>query len=145
MNHYPTLICELMNKFYNLGWCSGTGGGISIYDKENETIYMAPSAVQKESLEPSDIFELNRNGSIKTPIEGLQLSECAPLFHTLYDMRNAGAVLHSHALECVLVGRKFEGARASKICRAAKETARSVLGSSPGIFCVASPQNSSIS
>jgi methylthioribulose-1-phosphate dehydratase len=109
MNDYRNLICDLMAKFYNLGWCSGTGGGISIYNKDNETIYMAPSGVQKESLEPCDIFELHRNGTIKSsPINDLRLSECAPLFQILFDMRDAGAVLHSHALETVLIGRKFE-------------------------------------
>ena len=69
---------------------------------------MAPSGVQKESLEPSYIFELNRNGSIKSPIKDLRLSECAPLFQLIFDMRDAGAVIHSHALECVLVSRQFD-------------------------------------
>ena len=32
-----------------------------------------------------------------------KLSECAPLFHAAFELRGAGAVLHSHALESVLV------------------------------------------
>ena len=83
MNNFKELICELMGKFYKLGWCSGSGGGISIFDKNN-TIYMAPSGVQKELLKPSDIFELNKDGSIQTPVEGLKLSQCAPLFQLAY-------------------------------------------------------------
>ena len=54
------LVCELCRNFYQLGWASGTGGGISI--KEDNHIYMAPSGVQKERLKPEDIFILNENG-----------------------------------------------------------------------------------
>ena len=46
------LVCELCRNFYQLGWASGTGGGISI--KEGGHIYMAPSGVQKERLQPGD-------------------------------------------------------------------------------------------
>ena len=35
------LIAELCRHFYNLGWATGTGGGISIRDDDD--IYIAPS------------------------------------------------------------------------------------------------------
>lgn len=105
MNNYKNLICKLMNNFYNLGWCSGTGGGISIYDKQNNIIYMAPSGVQKELLKPTDIFEINYDGSIKKNINELKLSQCAPIFQLVFNVRNAGAVIHSHALEALLITR----------------------------------------
>ena len=108
MTNYKGLICQLMSKFYTLGWCSGTGGGISIFDKNENTIYMAPSGVQKELLHPDDIFELNRDGSIKNQVDGLKLSECAPLFQLAFNMRRAGAVIHSHAMEALLITRKFK-------------------------------------
>ena len=50
----PTLICELCRQFYGLGWVSGTGGGISIRDAEG--VWIAPSGVQKERLEPDQVF-----------------------------------------------------------------------------------------
>ena len=91
------LVCELCRNFYALGWASGTGGGISI--KEDGFIYMAPSGVQKERLNPEDIFVLDGEGNIvEEPGRGLKLSQCSPLFMHAYKMRNAGAVLHSHSV-----------------------------------------------
>ena len=48
--HTRELVCELCNVFYELGWCSGTGGSISI--KRGSRTYMAPSGVQKERMMP---------------------------------------------------------------------------------------------
>ena len=102
------LVCELCRHFYNLGWASGTGGGISI--KEGPFIYMAPSEVQKERLKPEDIFILDAEGSIlEEPGHGLELSQCAPLFMHAYRIRNADAVLHSHSINAVTATLLFGG------------------------------------
>ncbi len=94
-------ICELCRLFWSLGWASGTGGGISI--REGDTIFMAPSGVEKERLQPADIFELDRQGRVTRPPEnGQKLTACAPLFMAAFTHRNAGAVLHSHSLDVVL-------------------------------------------
>lgn len=94
------LICELCRAFYGLGWASGTGGGISI--REGDSIYMAPSGVQKERLRPDDIFVLDRAGRPVSSPGGLRLSACAPLFMHAYNLRDAGAVLHSHSVNALL-------------------------------------------
>lgn len=103
-----SLVCDLCRTCYEHGWCSGTGGGVSI--KVDERIIMAPSGVQKERMLPEDMFVLDTDGIILE--EGVhrlpemprpKLSECAPLFMEAYKQRNAGAVLHSHALEAMLV------------------------------------------
>src|SRR5690242_20046949 len=49
-----SLVCELCRLFYQLGWASGTGGGISIRDEHG--VWMAPSGVQKERIDPADVF-----------------------------------------------------------------------------------------
>lgn len=95
-------IAEICRGFYRLGWVSGTGGGISL--RRDDRIYMAPSGVQKEKIRPEDVFVLDLQGEV---VEGpanpaLKLSECAPLFLSAYDMRDAGAVLHSHSPNIVL-------------------------------------------
>src|SRR5258708_34878456 len=101
------LVCELCRNFYNLGWASGTGGGISI--KESDHIYMAPSGVQKERINPEDIFVLDLDGNIvEEPGRGLKLSQCAPLFMHAYKMRNAGAVLHSHSVNAATATMLFD-------------------------------------
>ncbi|MBI1976308.1 MAG: methylthioribulose 1-phosphate dehydratase [Candidatus Omnitrophica bacterium] len=96
------LICQLCRQFYLLGWVSGTGGGISIRD--GDRIYMAPSGVQKERIEPEDLYVLDLQGNV---VEGPQYEEycvsaCKPLFMNAYHLRNAGAVIHSHSLNAML-------------------------------------------
>ncbi|KAK3078610.1 Methylthioribulose-1-phosphate dehydratase, partial [Coniosporium uncinatum] len=57
--HPSNLICELCRKFYTLGWVTGTGGGTSI--RHGDHIFIAPSGVQKELMQPSDMFVLDYN------------------------------------------------------------------------------------
>ena len=96
------LICDLCRHFYKLGWVSGTGGGISIC--QGDKIYMAPSGIQKERVQPEDIFVLDRQGNILESPEGdYTLSACKPLFMNAFRLRNAGAVLHSHSLNAMIV------------------------------------------
>jgi methylthioribulose-1-phosphate dehydratase len=96
-------ICSMCRNFYRLGWVSGTGGGISI--RRNQIVFMAPSGVQKEKIQPKDIFILDLEGNIlKYPEnQALKLTECAPLFFSAYELRDAGAVLHSHSSNVVLL------------------------------------------
>ena len=95
------LICQLCRQFYSLGWVSGTGGGISIRD--GDKIYMAPSGVQKERIEPEDIYVLDLQGNvIEGPEEEYCVSACKPLFMNAYRLRGAGAVIHSHSLNAML-------------------------------------------
>lgn len=95
------LICELCRLFYQQGWVSGTGGGISI--REGDRVYMAPSGVQKERLQPEDLFELDRDGKVlKAPAGDSKLSACAPLFLHAFELRDAGAVIHSHSMNAML-------------------------------------------
>lgn len=108
----PELVCELCRLFYQLGWVSGTGGGISIRGPEG--IFMAPSGVQKERLQPEDIFLLSDAALgehdcevVRGPTSSLKVSECRPLFYNAYRLRGAGAVMHSHSVWAVLAARLF--------------------------------------
>jgi methylthioribulose-1-phosphate dehydratase len=96
-------ICSMFRNFYRLGWVSGTGGGISI--RRNQIVFMAPSGVQKEKIQPKDIFILDLEENIlKYPEnQALKLTECAPLFFSAYELRDAGAVHHSHSSNVVLL------------------------------------------
>lgn len=107
----PELICELCQQFYDLGWVSGTGGGISIRGAEG--IFIAPSGVQKERMRPEDIYlldakDLEEARVVHGPADAsLKISECRPLFYNAYRLRGAGAVLHSHSIWSVLASRMF--------------------------------------
>ena len=94
-------VCELCRLFWQLGWASGTGGGLSL--RVGDTIFMAPSGVEKERLRPEDIFELDLSGRVtRAPENAAKLTACAPLFMAAFSQRHAGAVLHSHSLDVVL-------------------------------------------
>jgi hypothetical protein len=80
------LICELCRLFYDQGWVSGTGGGISV-KAGDDRIVMAPSGVQKERMQPSDMYVLDSKGDVveepkarPPPYPAPKLSECSPLF-----------------------------------------------------------------
>ncbi|XP_055603582.1 probable methylthioribulose-1-phosphate dehydratase isoform X1 [Uranotaenia lowii] len=111
--HPRKLIPELCKQFYNLGWVTGTGGGISI--KLDDEIYIAPSGVQKERIQPDDLFIQNIDGDdLQLPAEYKKLtkSQCTPLFMLAYRDKNAGAVIHTHSQAAVLAtllwpGREF--------------------------------------
>lgn len=55
--HPANHICELCRKFYAHGWVTGTGGGVSI--RKGDRVFIAPSGVQKELMQPTDIFVMD--------------------------------------------------------------------------------------
>nr|CAG4642021.1 EOG090X0D1G [Eurycercus lamellatus] len=102
--HPRKLIPELCQLFYQLGWVTGTGGGISI--KRGDAIYIAPSGVQKERIKPDELFVQDMNGKdlkLPPPAKALKKSQCTPLFMCAYTERGAGAVIHTHSKNAVLI------------------------------------------
>ncbi|KAK3581581.1 hypothetical protein CHS0354_031930 [Potamilus streckersoni] len=108
--HPRNLIPELCRLFYNLGWVTGTGGGISI--KYGNEIFIAPSGVQKERIQPEDLFVQTvdeEDISGPPPAKKLKKSQCTPLFMNAYTMCDAGAVIHSHSKASVMATLIFPG------------------------------------
>ncbi|CAD7089773.1 unnamed protein product [Hermetia illucens] len=108
--HPRKLIPELCRQFYHLGWVTGTGGGISI--KLDNEIYIAPSGVQKERIQPEDLFVQNIEGDdLQFPPEYKKLtkSQCTPLFLLAYRHRGAGAVIHTHSQHAVMATLLWSG------------------------------------
>ena len=103
-----TLICDLSRSFYDLGWASGTGGGICI--REGDEVVIAPSGVQKERLSPEQMFTLALDGTILSRPDDASLrpSECSSLFLKAINLRGAGAVIHSHSLHAMLATLLFQ-------------------------------------
>lgn len=104
----PSLICDLARSFYDLGWVSGTGGGICIRD--GDRVVIAPSGVQKERMLPEQMFTIALDGSVvSAPADAtLRPSECSSLFLKAVNLRNAGAVIHSHSMHAVAATLLFE-------------------------------------
>lgn len=100
-DHPANLICTLCRNFYNLGWVTGTGGGTSIV--QGPHIFIAPSGVQKELMQPADIFVMDylTRSYLRKPTV-LKPSACTPLFLAAFD-RGAGCCIHTHSQWAVLV------------------------------------------
>lgn len=101
--HPRQLIPELCRQMYDLGWVTGTGGGISI--KHGDKIFLAPSGVQKERMLSEDMFEVELDGTeyrAPPPEKGYAASQCTPLFFNAYNMRGAGACIHTHSQHAVM-------------------------------------------
>ena len=113
-SHPANLICELCRKFYTLGWVTGTGGGTSI--KQNEHIFIAPSGVQKELMQPDNMFVLSHSTReyIRKPLK-LKPSACTPLFLAAFD-RGAGCCIHTHSQWAVLVTLLVENEKGKDGC-----------------------------
>ncbi|ORY93423.1 methylthioribulose-1-phosphate dehydratase [Syncephalastrum racemosum] len=106
--HPANLIPELCRQFYHLGWVTGTGGGISI--RKDDHVYIAPSGVQKERMEPHHLFVMalaDRTLLRQPPV--LKPSACTPLFYNAYTMRDAGACIHTHSQHAVMATLLYPG------------------------------------
>ena len=69
--HPANLICSLCRQFYTFGWVTGTGGGVSI--RHEDHIFLAPSGVEKELMQPDNIFVMDWASKeyIRRPLVGL--------------------------------------------------------------------------
>lgn len=103
-----TLICDLARAFYDLGWVTGTGGGICI--RTGDRVVIAPSGVQKERMLPGQMFTMALDGTVLTRPDDPELrpSECTSLFLKAITLRGAGSVIHTHSLHAVMATLLFE-------------------------------------
>jgi methylthioribulose-1-phosphate dehydratase len=99
------LICQLCENFYDLGWVTGSGGGMSI--KVEDRVYVAPSGVQKENLIVQDVFTLSavdKDVILEAPATpNLRQSACTPLWYEVFKHRpSARSVIHTHSMNAQL-------------------------------------------
>lgn len=100
------VIVHFCEQFYLLGWVFGTGGGVSI--KADGKVFIAPSGYAKEHLTEDMVFEFDDEGScLLDPGVGLKPSECTPIFQQIYNMTDAGAVIHMHSHNLVMASMLF--------------------------------------
>ena len=118
-----SLMSQLSEKFYSLGWKPGTGGGISVRigsgtAQDPHRVFSTPSGIQKEDMIGDDVFELDMNGQVvslpKTP--GLKLSSMTPLWFIVYKLRpSANCVIHTHSINSQLASMLDSSETASEL------------------------------
>jgi methylthioribulose-1-phosphate dehydratase len=95
-------ICDMMAKFHRAGWCTGSGGGISLRDPTG-TLLVAPSGVNKELLKVEDIIHIDGKTGARLKGGGsLKPSACLSIFQGVYEAtslmgQNFNACIHSHS------------------------------------------------
>ena len=126
-DHPRVLIPALCRQFYDLKWVTGTGGGMAmVYEGD---YYLAPSGVQKERMQPDDLFVLRdptpQQLASVTPFPLLPgrpvltvaspppqrrygPSQCTPLFFEAFTQRAARACIHTHSQAAMLVTLLFD-------------------------------------
>ena len=105
-----SLMSQLSEKFYSLGWKPGTGGGISVRIGSGAAddpyrIFSTPSGIQKEDMIGDDVFELDSSGQVVNPPKtpGLKLSSMTPLWFIVYKLRpSTNCVIHTHSINSQL-------------------------------------------
>lgn len=118
-NDCRKLVCELCRLYYTMEWMTGTGGAMSL--RHGERVFVTPSGVPKERLQPEDLYVLDLTGNIlaspasKPGKVAPKLSDCAPLFLAAHKIRKAAVVLHSHSIQCNLAAALCDNTREFRI------------------------------
>lgn len=104
--HPRDQIVLVISRIYRRGLTTTSGGNISVID-ENGDIWITPSAVDKGSLQPSDIVCVKQDGSV---VGRHKPSSEFPFHKAIYEARaGVRAVIHAHppALGAV-IAREFK-------------------------------------
>ena len=91
-----------MAAIHSRGWCDGTGGNFScVLTDDPLTLLMAPSGVDKGSVAPEDLIQVNAEGTV---VAGEGRASAETLLHLEIVARTgAGAVLHTHSQAATLL------------------------------------------
>ncbi len=104
MVHAAEELALTMKRLHRRGWCDGTGGNFSVVVKQQPLqLLMAPSGVDKGSVNAEDLITVNCHGEV---IKGQGKASAETLLHLCIIHRcGAGAVLHTHSLAGTLLSR----------------------------------------
>jgi len=84
------------------GWCDGTGGNFScVLQRDPLQLLMAPSGVDKGSVQPEQLIVVNGDGRV---VRGIGRASAETLLHLeIVRSCRAGAVLHTHSQAATLL------------------------------------------
>ncbi|MDF2548397.1 MAG: fuculose phosphate aldolase [Anaerosolibacter sp.] len=90
------LIVEYGKRLITSGLTKGTGGNISIYNREKELMAISPSGLDYFKTNPEDIVVLNLEGDV---IEGNRKPSSELEMHSIFykNRKDISAVVHAHS------------------------------------------------
>lgn len=106
-------LSKAMASIHRRGWCDGTGGNFScVLEREPLRLLMAPSGVDKGSVAPRDLIEVDSGGQV---VAGRGRASAETALHLeIVQTCMAGAVLHTHSQAGTLLSQwALEGGRSA--------------------------------
>ena len=93
---YREILLAYTKKAYENKLFAGTSGNLSIYDDENDCIYITPSSIPYENMECEDMVVITMDGTV---LEGKhQPSSEWKLHANIYkERKEIKAVVHTHS------------------------------------------------
>ncbi len=92
--HPRDQIVHIMNRIYNNGMTTLSGGNLSIRD-ENGDIWITPAGIDKGKLQPADIMCIKKDGSV---VGKNKVSSEYPFHRLIYEKRaDLNAIVHAHS------------------------------------------------
>lgn len=97
-------LCGAIQAIHRRGWCDGTGGNFSIVlSRTPLQLLMAPSGVDKGTVEPEDLIVVDADGMV---IRGHGRASAETALHlSILASTGACAVLHTHSQAATLLSR----------------------------------------
>ncbi|MFX0092823.1 MAG: class II aldolase/adducin family protein [Candidatus Hodarchaeota archaeon] len=91
-------LCQTMKEFYAEKILTDIGGNLSIRSPEDETIWISPSGIKKNLVEPEHLVQLSMNGEVLQDLTGKGPSVEFPMHLAVYqEDEDYKAIIHSHA------------------------------------------------
>lgn len=88
-------LIEYGNKLIESGFTKGTGGNLSVCDRESGHVYITPSGIEFDKTEIGDIVMMNMSGEI---VSGHRQPSTEWLMHLVFYQRRTdiNAIIHAH-------------------------------------------------
>ncbi len=83
------------NALISHGLTKGTGGNLSFFDRQNQVVYITPSGIPFEQIEPDDIVLMGLDGQV---IRGTRKASSEWAMHLIFyrNREDISAVIHAH-------------------------------------------------
>ena len=98
-------LTKTIEKLHRRRWCDGTGGNFSVVvQKDPVLLLMAPSGVDKGSLQPEQLLVVN---DFQEVLDGAGKASAETQLHlAIVQKTGAGAVLHTHSVTGTVLSRR---------------------------------------
>ncbi len=101
-------LIEYGKKLLEVGLTKGTGGNLSIFDRESQLMAITPSGIPFEAIKPEDIVLMNLQGEV---VEGNRVPSSEWEMHLIQyrDRDDLDAVIHAHTTYATVLACLREG------------------------------------